>query len=297
MPTTLHAFFEVFDSPAPQTSHTPFLFGRYMGWLVPQLNPSQLTPANRHLLDSAFALGITEMERERKRDPRNELIYLQQSRLALLASQSYGLPVYYGYAVKALREAVRLSPRRVQPKLVLGYTLMMGKQFDEAKIQLDAARAIYPTSGQIYYYIGELHRLQADPVGAGAALDTSLTLGYFGPSEVYFATMGALQKAGKYEEAARLGEAYLTAAQPGYKPDGTTKKINPASIGIVPVMARLPWLWAKAGNKTRALAAVRNFRAAYFTGAASADRFEKELASGKASEWERDTSLLDLPKN
>ena len=297
MPATLHAFFDVFDSPAPQSTHTPFLFGRYMGWLVPQLKNSELTPANHRLLDSAFALGLTEMERERNRDPRNELIYLQQSRMALLASQSYGLPVYYDYAVKALREAVRLSPHRVQPKLVLGYTLMIGKRFGEAKTQLEAARAIYPTSGQIYYYIGELHRLQDDPLTAAAALDTSLVLGYQGPPEVYFAVLGALQKHKDYEAAARFGEAYLKAVQPGYDPAGSAVKISPRSAGVVTVMARLPWLWAKAGQKSRALAAVRNFRAAYFPGGAAADRFEKELASGSDSAWEHDTSLLDLPKS
>lgn len=297
MPNTLHAFFEVFESPAPQSTHTPFLFGRYMGWLVPQMQPKDLTLANRHLLDTAFALGINEVERERERDPRNELIYLQQSRLALLASQFYGLPIYYDYAVKALREAVRLSPRRVQPKLVLGYTLMIGKQFDAAKVQLDAAHAIYPTSGQIYYYMGELRRLQDDAAGAGAALDTSLTLGYRGAPEVYFAVLGALQKSGRYAEAGRLGEAYLKAAQPGYKPEGSAKRLIPATAGVVPVMARLPWLWAKAGDESRALAAVRNFRLAYPAGSAGADRFEKELASGRQSSWEHDTSLLDLPKN
>ena len=296
MPVTLHAFFEVFDSPAPQSTHTPFLFGRYMGWLLPRLKPSDLTPSNRQLLDTAFALGLNEMERERKRDPRNELIYLQQSRLALLASQFYGLPIYYDYAVKALREAVRLSPRRVQPKLVLGYTLMMAKQFDAARAQLYAARNIYPTSGQIYYYLGELHRLENDLPAAGAALDTSLTFGYRGPPEVYFAVIGGLQTLKMYTEAAKLGEAFLRAAQPGYDPAGAGRKIPPSSTGVVAILGRLPWLWAKAGDNSRAIAAAENFKAAFPERAENADRFIKELSSGNESSWQGDVSLVDAPK-
>jgi tetratricopeptide (TPR) repeat protein len=287
----------VFASPAPQSTHTPFLFGRYMGWLVPRLSPSELTPSTRNLLDTAFALGINEVERERTRDPRNELIYLQQSRLALLASQFYGLPIYYDYAVKSLTEAVRLSPRRVQPKLVLGYTLMIGKRFDEARVQLYGARDIYPTSGQIYYYIGELHRLQGDVAHAGAALDTSLTLGYKGPAEVYLAVIGGLQRDASYSAAASLGEKYLHAAQPGYNAEGSDLKTIPETQTVVVIMARLPWLWAKAGNTSRALGAIRNFKAAYPQGLAAANRFERELKSGKRSEWEHDISLLDLPKS
>lgn len=295
MPVTLHAFFDVFDSPAPQSTHTPFLFGRYMGWLLPRLKPADMTQANRQLLDSAFALGLNEMERERNRDPRNELIYLQQSRLALLAGQYYGLPVYYNYAVKALHEAVKLSPRRVQPKLVLGYTLMMGKQFDSARAQLYAAREIYPKSGQIYYYIGELHRLENDLSAAGAALDTSLAYGYKGPPEVYFAVMGGLQALKKYSEAATLGEAYLRAAQPGYDPMGGGRKNPPASAGVVTVLGRLPWLWAKTGDRARAIAAAENFKAAFPKGADNADRFIQELSAGKESSWQRDVSLLETP--
>jgi tetratricopeptide (TPR) repeat protein len=254
-----------------------------------------MTPAMRTLLDTAFAKGITEVERERQRDPRNELLYLQQSRLALLASQFYGLPIYYDYAVKALREAVRLSPLRVQPKLVLGYTLMMGKRFGEAAIQLEEARKLYPQSGQIYYYIGELHRLQGDLPGAAAKLDSSLALGYHGPADVYFAVIGGLQALGKYSDAATLGEKYLHTVNRNYDPAGSDKSLKITTEGFVPLLARLPWLWAKAGNNARALAAVRNFKATYPPGRANADRFAAALNSGNAAGWERDVSLLDLP--
>lgn len=291
MPTTLHLFFKVFDSPAPQSTHTPYLFGRYMGWLVPRLNKHEMSSSTRPLLDTAFAQGIVEMEKERKRDPRNELIYLQQARLALLASAYYGHPGFYNHAVKSLEQAVQLSPKRVQPKLVMAYTLMMGKQFDEAEIQLRDAQAIYPQSGQIYYYLGELYRLRGDPLQARAALDTSLNLGHHGSPDVYLAVLGALQGSGKYSDAAELGEAYLGAVQPGYRPAGVGKLV-PKSPTVIRVLARLPWLWAKAGNRDRVVGAVQNFKAAYPTGAASADQFLKNFIAGNETTWQRDSSLL-----
>ena len=293
MPVTMHAFFDVFDSPAPQTTHTPFLFGRYMGWLVPRLRERQTDQATRALVDTAFARGIVEMERERQRDPRNELLYLQQSRLSLLASAYYGLPSYYAHAIKTLREAVKLSPERVQPRIVLAYTLMMGKHFEEAAVQLDSARAIYPKSGQVLYYTGELRRLRGDIPGAAAALDSSLQYGFRGPVDLYFAVMDSLQARGDFRAAAGLIEAYLVVAQPGYKPMGSKAKINPVSGEIVPLLARLPWLWAKAGNQEQALAAVNNFLAAYPQGLTQAALFSRSLVKKDAA-WERQRSLLKM---
>lgn len=291
VPVTLHNFFKVFDSPAPQTTHTPILFGRYMGLVVPRLRSGPTDPATRALIDTAFARGIVEMERERNRDPRNELIYLQQSRLSLLASAYYGLPAYYAHAVETLRKAVTLSPERVQPRLVLAYTLMMGKQYDEAEAQLDSAKAIYPTSGQIFYYIAELRRLRGDLRGAAAALDSSLTLGYRGPADVYLAVIDGLQAKPDYSGAARLAETYLARTLTGYKPEGSSRKLKVESAEIVPLLARLPWLWAKAGNVERSLAAVNNFLAAHPQGAASAGAFVRSLITRDGA-WERESSLL-----
>ena len=293
LPVTMHAFFEVFDSPAPQTTHTPFLFGRYMSWVVPRLREGQADQATRALVDTAFARGIVEMERERKRDPRNELLYLQQSRLSLLASAYYGLPSYYAHAIKTLHEAVKLSPERVQPRVVLAYTLMMGKQFDEAAVQLDSARAIYPKSGQILYYTAELHRLRGDIPGSAAALDSSLQFRFRGPVDVYLAVADSLQARGDFRAAARLLEAYLIEAQPGYKPMASKAKLDPVSGDIVPVLAKIPWLWAKAGKQEQALDAVKNFLAAYPQGLAEAALFSKSLIKRDAA-WEQQRSLLKI---
>lgn len=297
MPTTMHAFFGVFDSPAPQSTHTPYLFGRYMGWLVPRLVPAKMDAASRSLVDTAFARGITEMERERKRDPRNELIYLQQSRLALLASSYYGLPTYYEFALKTLRDAEKLSPRRVQPKLVLAYTLMIGKRFDEAEPKLMEARAIYPTSGQIYYYIGELHRLRNNLPAAAAALDTSLTLGFSGQPDVYLALLKSLTATGSYAPAASLAENYLRVVLSGYNPSRPRRNLIASSPEAVPLLAGLPWLWAKAGDHARALQAAENLKAIYPPATAKADAFIRALAAGNEAGWQQDTSLLQAPRN
>jgi hypothetical protein len=122
-------------------------------------------------------------------------------------------------------------------------------------------------------------------------LDSSLRLGYKGLPEVYLAVIGGLQAKQDYSGAARLAEAYLFRSQIGYKPEGSRAKLKVESGEIVPLLARLPWLWAKAGNLERALAAVNNFLAAYPQGASSAAVFVKSLIANDGA-WERESSLL-----
>ncbi|MBA2686958.1 MAG: O-antigen ligase family protein [Gemmatimonadaceae bacterium] len=291
MPATLHAYFEVFDSPAPQSTHTPMLYGRYMGSIVPRMRPGQLDASTRSLIDTAFARGIVEMNRERKKDPRNELVYLQEARLALLASAYYRLPAYYEYAVKTLREATELSPRRVQPKLVLAYTLMMAKRYDEARATLMQAKAIYP-GGQVYYYIGELHRAQNQIPLAVEALDSSLVRGFSGAPSLYYSVIDSLQRRGAYAESARLAEAYLTVLQPDFRSLAPRREPPGNASTVVPLLARLPWLWAKAGDETRAIAAAQSLKAVYPAAASNADDFVRKLSSGNRLEWQQDTTLL-----
>lgn len=283
IPTTIHDYFRVFASPAPQTSHTPLMFGRYMS-LVVSRSP-QLDPSLRNLMDSAFARGIVEMERERQRDPLNELVYIQQARLSLLASSYYRLPQYYDYAIATLQKAVSLNPRRMQPRMVLAYALMMGGKYDEARGQLLQAKSIYAQSGQVYYYMGHLLRLQKDFPAAAAALDTAISLRYDGASDVYLGVIEGLLSEGKFADAARLMEKYLGLRVRTYRPEGSRVLRVQQLSEEMRFLARLPVMWAQANDSARVGSAISNLLLADSGFRVPAEKFTADFRSGNLSDW------------
>ncbi len=283
IPTTMQDYFRVFDSPVPQTSHTPLMFSRYMSLVVTR--SPQMDPSLRSLMDTAFARGIVEMERERKRDPLNELVYIQQARLSLLASSYYHLPQYYDYAIATLQKAVALNPRRMQPRMILAYALMMGGRYDEARGQLLQAKSIYAQSGQVYYYMGHLLRLQKDFPAAAAALDTSIALRYDGMSDVYLAVVEGLQKEGRFADAARLLEKLLAMKIPAYSADGSSTLRVQTGSEELQFLARLPVMWAQANDSARVKIAVGNLLLADSSFRGPVGEFTADYRAGRLSEW------------
>ncbi len=283
IPSTLTDYFDVFASPAPQTSHTPTMYGRYMSMVVQQT--PRMDIRTRKLVDLAFARGIVEMERERQRDPLNELIYIQQARLSLLAASYYQLPQYYDYAIATLKRAVALNPRRIQPRMVLAYALMMGGKFDEARAQLLQAKSIYAKSGQVYYYMGHLLRLQKDFPAAAAAIDTSFALNYKGSSELYMAVVEGLKKEQKFADAAKLMEKYLASRVSSYRPEGSrVLRVEPAGEDVQ-MLARLPILWARANDSARVQQAIGNLLLADSGFRAQTAKFTDDYRRGQLASW------------
>lgn len=289
IPATLHDYFEVFASAAPQTSHTPQMYGRYMSMIIQQA--PQFDDRTRKLVDTAFARGIVEMERERKRDPLNELVYIQQARLSLLAASYYRLPQYYDFAVETLHRAVALNPRRIQPRMVLAYALMMGGNYDDARAQLLQAKSIYARSGQVYYYMGHLLHLQNDFPSAAAALDTSIALRYNGASDLYMAVIDGLKKQEKFTEAAVLLEKYLGLRVSTYRPEGSRVLRVPTAGQEIQLMARLPVLWARADDSTRVQAAIGNLLLADSAFRMQAQKFSDDYRRHDLSAWIKTETL------
>lgn len=293
--TTLHDYFKVFDSPAPQTSHTTTMYGRYMTGLATRSTIQiQSDPALRKLVDTAFARGIVEMERERKRDPLNELVYIQQARLSLLAASYYGLGDYYKYAITTLQKAVALNPRRMQPRMVLAYALMMGGRLDEAHGQLMQAKSIYAKSGQVYYYLAHLRRLEKNFPAAAAALDTSFMYGHSGDVEVYTAVIQGLEAEGNFAVAARVIEGYLKTRVRTYLPEGSHVLRVPSPGVETELLARLPVLWARAGNTSRVAAALNNLVLADHRYQSRAEQFAADFQNGNIDRWIKAGTLFVL---
>ncbi len=288
----LGIYLDAFDSPAPQTSHTFYLYGQFMASLAPDFDNLRKDPSLQKLMDTAFTRGLVEFERERERDPLNEFVYIHQARLGLLAASYYKQSQFYDYSIKSINRAIALNPKRLQPRVLLGYVLTMAKNYDGARRELEKARAVYARSGQIYYYLANLDLLQGNLFAAAAQADTASQLHYSGEFTLYLELVAKLEKQNERVRAAKVMESYLDGRLP--KPDPArplVKLKHTYDKSEMYFLGRLPIKWLIAGDVDRSIAAATRLAKAYPRSRRTTSGFIADLKQGATDRWKDSTSL------
>lgn len=206
---TLTDFRNVFASPAPATFHAFLLYSSYLRRLLPHFAEIRADPRAAAAMDSSFSLAFRAVDRETRRDPLNERLAIQKGRIALLAGVYYGDPRYNEPALASFQRAVELAPRRVQPRLVLGNTLLAGGQPLAALRVFEGAYAIHPPLGQTRYYIAAAYAELRQYPEAAAWLLSAADHGFPQNPEFAMSIIEGLTGTGDGRAAREFGLAYL----------------------------------------------------------------------------------------
>ena len=116
---TLAEFDVLAATPGHQTAHTPFVMGGYLASLRSRYPEMRRNPAERRMLEAAFAATESAFHREIHRDTLNDRLYTHQGEMLLHAASFYGSRSYVDQATASLNRAIELSPRRIQQRILL----------------------------------------------------------------------------------------------------------------------------------------------------------------------------------
>jgi hypothetical protein len=172
---------------------------------------------------------------------------------------------------------------------------MMAHDYGAARAQLTQAKSIYAGYGQTYYYFAQLHFAEKDYASAAAALDTAFKLHYVGLPELYADVTRALEANKNFVAAAHLIENYLIAKSDGYKPGAGRADHMPVGDDNLQLLARLPVLWARAGDKSKATLAAHDLLLADPQASSQVEMFLRDLQRNDISKWISAPTLLNVP--
>jgi O-antigen ligase len=136
---TLAQFEVLSNSRARQTAHTPLVMGQFIGSLQSTIKERRANPAERRILDRAFAETFAAFALEIHRDTLNDRLYTHQGALLLEAAQFYGSPSYRQQAIDAFHQAIELSPHRIQQRLLLASAQTGARDYERARVGLGDA--------------------------------------------------------------------------------------------------------------------------------------------------------------
>jgi O-antigen ligase len=277
---------------AHPTAHTPAIMGQYLGSVAPRFAEMRRNPTERRLLEAAFAEALSEFRLEIHRDTLNDRLYTSEANLLLDASSFYGSREYVDAAVGALKEAIELSPRRIQPRLALADIYIGDHNYERAKAVLVEAIKADPDVGEPRYRLAEQYLRAGKSDSALSLVQSSLRRGYVGKPEVYLAIGKRMEFAGRGSDAASLYSSYLEAkyTKAIWDGPGTIDRIIPSAD--IAVAAHLPLLYVRAQDSEQAIKTAAALSAFDSSRTGLVERFVSDVGARRRSRWIAKNSLL-----
>jgi tetratricopeptide (TPR) repeat protein len=246
----------------------------------------------RRLLAAAFVDALSEFRQEIHRDTLNDRLYASQANLLLDASAFYGSREYVDSAIAALKQAIELSPHRIQPRMALADIYIDDHNYDRAKAVLDAAIRADPDLGEPRYRLAEQYLRAGKADSALSAIQSSLRRGYVGAPEVYLAIGKRMEFAGRGADAASVYSSYLEAkyTKAVWDGPGTIDRIIPGAD--IAVAAHLPLLYVRAQDSELAIKTAAALSAFDSSRTDLVERFVSDVGARRRSRWIAKNSLL-----
>jgi O-antigen ligase/tetratricopeptide (TPR) repeat protein len=289
---TLAEFSVLAEAPSHQTSHTPLIMAQYVTSLQPRFAEMRRNPAERRMLEAAFAGTNSAFRQEIHRDTLNDRLYTRQASLLLHEASFYASRVYVDDAIASLNKAISLSPHRIQQRILLAKVHTENRDYDRARAVLEDAVRIDPNLGEPRYALAENYLRSGKSDSALAMLESSLRRRYVGAPEIYLAIGKHLEFSGRGAAAATLYSSYLEAKY--------TKAVwdrSGAIDGAIPtfdiaVAAHLPLLYVRAEESELAIKTAAALSAFDSSRTGLVDRFVSDVGSRRRSRWVAKNSLL-----
>ena len=289
---TLAEFDVLTATPGHQTAHTPFVMGRYLASLRSRYPEMRRNPAERRMLEAAFAATESAFHQEIHRDTLNDRLYTHQAEMLLDAASFYGSRSYLDGATASLNRAIELSPRRIQQRMLLATAYTEDGDHERARAVLEDAVKIDPDLGEPRYALAENYLRHGSSDSALTLLESSLRQRYVGAPEVYLAIGKRLEFSGRSAAAARLYSSYLEAkyTKAVWDRPGTIDKTIPTAD--IAVAAHLPLLYVRAQESELAIKTAAALSAFDSSRSGLVDRFVSDVGSRRRSRWIARSSLL-----
>jgi O-antigen ligase/tetratricopeptide (TPR) repeat protein len=289
---TLAEFSVLAEAPSHQTSHTPLIMAQYVTSLQPRFAEMRRNPAERRMLEAAFAGTNSAFRQEIHRDTLNDRLYTRQASLLLHEASFYASRAYVDDAIASLNKAISLSPHRIQQRILLAKVYTENRDYDRARAVLEDAVSIDPNLGEPRYALAENYLRSGKSDSALAMLESSLRRRYVGAPEIYLAIGKHLEFSGRSAAAATLYSSYLEAKY--------TKAVwdrSGAIDGAIPtfdiaVAAHLPLLYVRAEESELAIKTAAALSAFDSSRTGLVDRFVSDVGSRRRSRWVAKNSLL-----
>jgi tetratricopeptide (TPR) repeat protein len=292
---TLSQFAVLSSFAGRQSMHTPMVMGQFMGSLGPRFKEMRTDPEQRRMLDSAFAESFAAFAREIHRDTLNDRLYTYHGALLIEAARFYESAPLRQQGIDAFHKAIELSPRRIQPRLLLARVYTGARDYERAIVVLNDAVRTDPRLGEPRYRLAEAY------VGAGrtdsalAMLHSSLALGYVGAPETYLAMGKRLEFSGRSAAAAKLYSGYLEAKYTDAVWDRNEAIDRPIPTTDIAVAAHLPLLYVRARDSELAIKSAAALAAFDTTRASIVDMFVSDIGARRRGSWLARNSLLPCP--
>ncbi len=288
--------FEVLSSFAGrQSTHTPMVMSQFIGSLGPRLKEIRADTSQRRMLDGAFASSFAAFAREIHRDTLNDRLYTYHGALLVEAARFYGSASYRQQGIDAFHKAIELSPRRIQPRLLLARVYIAAKDYERALVVLNDAVKTDPRLGEPRYRLAEAYLGAGKSDSALAMLHSSLALGYVGAPETYLAMGKRLEFSGRSGAAAKLYSGYLEAKYTEAVWDRNEAIDRPVPTADIAVAAHLPLLYVRARDSEQAIKTAAALSAFDRTRASIVDGFVSDIGARRRANWIARNSLLPCP--
>jgi len=289
---TLAEFDILAATPGHQTAHTPLVMGRYLASLRSTYPEMRRNPAERRMLEAAFAETESAFHQELHRDTLNDRLYTRQAEMLLDAASFYGSRSYVDGATASLNRAIELSPRRIEQRMLLATAYTEDGDHERARAVLEDAVKVDPDLGEPRYALAENYLSHGHSDSALTLLESSLRQRYVGAPEVYLAMGKRLEFAGRSAAAARLYSSYLEAkyTKAVWDRPGTIDKTIPTAD--IAVAAHLPLLYVRAQESELAIKTAAALSAFDSSRSGLVDRFVSDVGSRRRSRWVAKNSLL-----
>jgi len=249
-------------------------------------------PAERRMLEAAFARTDSAFRREIHRDTLNDRLYTHEAAMLMDAARFYGARSYLDGAIASLDMAIRLSPHRIQPRMLLSAAYTEDGEPHRAGMVLKDAVKVDPDLGEPRYALAENYMRDGKNDSALALLESSLRLRYVGKPEIYLALGKRLEFSGRSAAAARLYSSYLEVkyTKAVWKGAGTIDRTIPSAD--IAVAAHLPLLYVRAQESELAIKTAAALSAFDSSRTGLVERFVSDVGSRRRARWVAKNSLL-----
>ncbi|MGH7604284.1 MAG: O-antigen ligase family protein [Gemmatimonadaceae bacterium] len=279
-------------APSHLTAHTPLIMAEYLDWRRPDFAEMRRNAGDRRMLEKAFASTLTAFRQEIHRDTLNDRLYTHEADTFLDAAQFYDSHEYADHAIDALQRAISLSPRRIQPRMLLATVYQGDHEYESARAVLDDALRADPELGEPRYRLAEDDLRRGKTDSAFVMLRSSLGHGYVGTPETYLAVGKRLEFSGHPSEAAGLYSSYLEVKYTKAVWDGAGTIDRAVPKADIAVAAHLPLLYVRAQESELAIKTAAALSAFDSSRTDLVERFVSDLGSRRRSRWVAKNSLL-----
>ncbi|MGH7651983.1 MAG: O-antigen ligase family protein [Gemmatimonadaceae bacterium] len=285
-------FDQLARAPSHLTAHTPLIMAEYLDWVRPDFPSLRRSANDRRMLEKAFAITLDAFRKEIHRDTLNDRLYTHEASTFLDAEEFYDSHDYADHAIDALQRAISLSPRRIQPRMLLATVYEDDHEFESARAVLDDALRVDPELGEPRYRLAQDDFRRGKTDSAFVMLRSSLGHGYVGTPEIYLAIGKHLEFSGHPSDAARLYSSYLEVKYTKAVWNGAGTIDSAVPKADIAVAAHLPLLYVRAQESELAIKTAAALAAFDSSRTDLVERFVSDVGSRRRSRWVAKNSLL-----